>query len=158
MESTKELNMDEKVTVINLAPWNVGFNNATTPGASSFAPKAKVRIKRDEIVYQVGAGNKLLAGLDSYGSHATLYIDDEATRKYLEFDSQDGKRKQNVMSDERIMKWFELKTQNAFEKNIKENVVTMAEKSYVLDAIKRLHLDSHEKITFCQEYCKFRLF
>lgn len=157
MENT-ELNMEEKVTVINLAPWNVGFNNSTIPGATSFAPRAKVRLKRDEIVYQVNAGNRLLAGLDNEGSHATLYIDDEATRKYLEFDSADGKRKQNVISDEKIQKWFDLKTQSAFEKNIKENVVTMAEKSFVLDAIKRLGLDSYEKISFCQDYCKFRLF
>ena len=157
MENT-ELNMEEKVTVVNLAPWNVGFNNATIPGATSFAPKAKVRLKRDEIAYQVSAGNKLLAGLDSYGSHATLFVDDEATRKFLEFDSEDGKRKQNVISDEKVQKWFELKTQSAFERNIKENVVTMAEKSFVLDAIKRLRLDSYEKISFCQEYCKFRLF
>lgn len=152
-----QLNMEEKVTVINLAPWNVGFNNKTIPGASSFAPKAKVRLKRDEVIYQVNAGNRLLAGLDEFGSHATLYIDDEATRKYLEFDSADGKRKQNVISDEKVQKWFELKTQSAFVKNIKENVITMAEKSYVLDAIKRLHLDSYEKISFCQEHCKFRL-
>jgi len=154
----KELNMDEKVQVINLAPWNVGFNNSTVPGASSFAPKAKLRLKREEIIYQVGAGNKLLAGLDDEGSHATLYIDDPATRVYLGFDSEDGKRKQNVISDEKVMKWFELKTQTAFEKNIRENVVTMAEKSFVLEAIRRLKLDSYEKITFCKEYCKFRLF
>lgn len=153
-----ELNMDEKINVVNLAPWNVGFNNNTTSGATRFSPKARVRMRREEVIDQVNAGNKLLAGLDNYGSHATLYIEDEPTRKYLEFDSEDGKRKQNVVSDEKVQKWFELKTQAAFEKNVKEGVVTMAEKSFVLDAIKRLKFDSYEKISFCQEYCKFRLF
>ena len=153
-----ELNMDEKINVLNLAPWNVGFNNNTTSGATRFSPKARVRMRREEVIDHVNAGNKLIAGLDNIGSHATLYIEDEDTRKYLEFDSEDGKRKQNVVSDERIAKWFELKTQSAFEKNVKEGVVTMAEKSYVLDAIKRLKFDSYEKISFCQEYCKFRLF
>ena len=63
-----------------------------------------VRVKREELADQISAGNRLLAGLDSYGSHATLYIDDEDTRKYLEFDSEDGKRKQNVINDEKVQK------------------------------------------------------
>lgn len=152
-----EINMDEKVTVVNLAPWNVGFPNSIGRGDTNFAPSAKVRVKREEIVDQVSAGNKLLAGLDSYGSHATLFVDDEDTRKYLEFDSEDGKRKQNIISDEKVKQWFELKTQKVFEKKIRENVITRAEKSFLLNAIKRLKLDSHEKISFCQEYCKFKL-
>lgn len=152
-----EINMDEKVTVVNLAPWNVGFPNSISRGDTVFAPSARVRVKREEIADQVSAGNRLLAGLDSFGSHATLYIDDEDTRKYLEFDSEDGKRKQNIISDEKVKKWFDLKTQSSFEKNIKENVVTRAEKAFLLNSIKRLKLDSHEKISFCQEYCKFRL-
>lgn len=152
-----EINMDEKVTVVNLAPWNVGFPNSIGRGDTSFAPSAKVRMKREEIVDQVSAGNKLLAGLDSYGSHATLYIDDADTRKYLEFDSEDGKRTQNVISKEKVAKWFELKTQSSFEKNIKDNVKTRAEKQFLLKAIKELRLDSYEKIEFCKTYCKFSL-
>lgn len=153
-----ELDMDAKVTVVNIAPWNVAFPNKVRSGDTCFAPSSKVRVRRDELEAQVSSGNKLLVGIDGEGSHATLYIDDEETRKYLEFDSADGKKKQNVINDEKIQKWFELKTFSAFEKNIRENVVTMAEKNYLLTAIKRLNLDSYEKISFCQEYCKFRLF
>ena len=109
-----------------------------------------------EIVDQVSAGNRLF-GFDSYGSHATLYIEDEDTIKYLEFDSEDGKRTQDVISKDKVAKWFELKTQSAFEKNIRENVKTRAEKSFLLKAIKDLKLDSYEKIEFCKEYCKFSL-
>lgn len=151
-----DINMDEKVTVINLAPWNVGFPNLVGRGETCFAPSAKVRVKRDEISDQVSSGNKLF-GLDEIGSHATLYIDDEDTRKYLDFDSEDGKRTQKVISKDKIKKWFELETQSSFEKNIKENVVTRAEKQFLLKSIKDLKLDSYEKIAFCQEYCKFSL-
>ena len=151
-----ELNMDEKVTVINLAPWNVGFPNTVGRGDTRFAPSAKVRVKRDEISDQVSAGNKLF-GLDSEGSHATLYIDDTDTRKYLGFDSEDGKQTQKVISKDKVKVWFDLKTQSAFEKNIRENVVTRAEKQFLLKAIKDLKLDSYEKIEFCKEYCKFSL-
>jgi len=142
-----DINMDEKVTVINLAPWNVGFPNLVGRGETCFAPSAKVRVKRDEISDQVSSGNKLF-GLDEIGSHA---------RKYLDFDSEDGKRTQKVISKDKIRKWFELKTQSSFEKNIKENVVTRAEKQFLLKSIKDLKLDSYEKIAFCQEYCKFSL-
>lgn len=153
----ENINMDTKVTVVNLAPWNVAFSYSTIRGDAKFAPGAKIRMKRDEIIEQVSAGNKLLAGIDEYGSHATLFIDDAETRKYLEFDSEDGKRTQTIISDEKVQKWFELKTQSVFEKKIKANVVTRAEKAFLLNAIKRLKLDSHEKIAFCVEYCKFKL-
>jgi len=152
-----EINMDEKVTVINLAPWDVGFPNFVGREDTSFAPNAKVRMKREEIADQVSAGNKLLGGFDSYGSHATLYIDDEETRKYLEFQSEDGKRTQNIISKEKVAKWFDLKTPSSFEKNIRENVKTRAEKQFLLKTIKDLKLDSYEKIEFCKEYCKFSL-
>lgn len=153
----ENLNMDEKVSVLNIAPWNVGFPNISSVGGTSFAPNARVRMRREEIISQVNSGNKLLAGLDEFGSHATLYIEDEGTRRYLEFDSEDGKRTQNVISKDKVAKWFELKTQKTFEKNIKENVITRAEKQFLLKTIKDLKLDSYEKIEFCKEYCKFSL-
>lgn len=149
--------MDDKVSVINIATWDVGFPNIVGHGDTIISPNSSVRMKREEVIAQVSAGNKLLSGLDSYGSHATLYIDDAETRRYLEFDSEDGKRTQNVISKEKILKWFELKTATSFEKNIRENVVTRAEKKFLLKTIKDLKLDSYEKIEFCKDYCKFSL-
>jgi Fe-S cluster biosynthesis and repair protein YggX len=153
----KILNMDDKVTVRNLAPWSIGFPNLVGRGDTTIAPSSETRMKRDEIVDQVSSGNKLLTGNDSYGSHATIFIDDAETRKYLEFDSEDGKRTQNIISSDKVAKWFELKTMTAFKKNIEENVITRAEKQFVLKAIQDLKLDSYEKIEFCKEYCKFKL-
>ena len=66
-------------------------------------------------------------------------------------------RTQNVITKEKIIKWFDLKTESAFEKNIRENVKTRAEKQYLLKCIKDLKLNDYEKIKFCQEYCKFSL-
>lgn len=151
----ENFNLDKKVVVINLAPWNVGFPNIEN-GSTTFAPNGFTRMKRDEIVMQIQKGNKLF-GLDEFGSHATLYIDDAETRKYLEFDSEDGKRLQAVLTPEKIKGWFELKTFKAFERNIKENVVTRAEKQYLLRTVKDLKLNEHDKIRFCEEYCKFKL-
>lgn len=151
-----ELNMDEKVTVVNIAAWDVGFPNLTKAGDTTIAPYGKTRMRREEIEAQVMNGNRLFNGIDHKGSHATLLIQDAPTRAYLEFDTDS--EKQVVLTDEKIKAWFELKTFKAFEKNIRENVITMAEKSYLLNAIKRMKFDSYEKVSFCQEYCKFKLF
>lgn len=153
----KEIAMDKKVMVRNLAPWNVAFPNKTSSGDTCFAPSGRTRVKREEIVAQADSGNRLFNGIDTYGSHATLYVEDDAIREYIGYDSVSEGRKQVVINDDAIKKWFELKTQRAFEKNIEDNVKTMAEKTYLLEAIKRLKLDSYEKIEFCKEYCKFRL-
>ena len=156
-ETKTEFNLDKKVLVKNIAPWNVGFPNKAGVGDTLFSPTGKTRVRREEIIAQADAGNRLFNGIDDIGSHATLYIEDDETRQYLGYDSDEEKRVQNVITDEKITKWFELKTQKSFEKNIEENVKTMAEKMYLLDAIKRLHFDSYEKISFCQGYSKFKL-
>lgn len=156
MSENLTFNLDKKVTVKNIAPWNVGFPNIEDRGDTTFAPNGTTRVRRDEIIAQIQRGNKLF-GLDEYGSHATLYIDDEETRKYLEFDSDDGKRKQNVLTPEKVKSWFELKTLSVFKKKIEENVVTRAEKQYLLKLIDELKLNEYDKISFCKEYCKFSL-
>jgi hypothetical protein len=153
---SENFNLETKVTVKNIAPWDVGFPNFVSLGSTTIPPSGTIRIKREEIIAQIQRGNKLF-GIDEYGSHATLYIDDAETRKYLEFDSVDGKRTQSVLTPDKVKGWFELKTFKSFEKNIKDNVVTRAEKQYLLKIIKDLKLNEYDKIQFCQEYCKFRL-
>lgn len=152
---SENFNLDKKVTIKNIAPWVVGFPNVSG-GDTVIAESGTTRIKVDEIVAQIQRGNKLF-GIDEYGSHATIYIEDEDTRKYLEFDSEDGKRKQDIITPEKVKGWFDLKTLTAFEKNVKANVVTRAEKQYLLTLIKELKLNEHDKINFCQTYCKFKL-
>ena len=153
----KELRMDEKVEVRSIAPWNVAFTNSDGRSGTRFSPNGSTRIRREEIVQQVQANNKLFTGVDGMGSHATLYIEDETLRKYLEFDSSDGKYTQNVLTPDRARKIFALKTMNAFKKNIEEAVITRAEKRYLMKLIKDLKFNEYDKITFCQEYCKFTL-
>ena len=90
-----EINLD-KVTIKNIAPWVVGFPNVSG-GDTIVAESGTTRIKVDEIVAQLQRGNKLF-GIDEYGSHATIYIEDDETRKYLEFDSEDGKKENKIYS------------------------------------------------------------
>lgn len=156
MATTKvveEFNLDAKVTVKNIANWTVGFVRLTDGnGDISIAPNGQIRLTRNEIISQVQSGNKLLAGIDGMGSHATLFIDDTPTRVELDFDSEDGKKKQLCFNDELVSKVFSLKTQAAFEKSFVESFVTRAEKYAVIQSIKKLKINDHSKITFAEKY------
>ena len=152
-----ELNLDEKVTVRNIAGWPVGFKRIDGVGEVTIVPEGTTRLSRNEIISQIQSGNRLFSGVDGNGSHPFVIIEDEPTRKELGFDSEDGTVKQIVFSDDMVSKLFALKTQNAFEKNFKEAIVTRAEKYAVIQAIKRLKINDYSKIRFAEEYTGFKL-
>lgn len=152
----EELNLEEKVTVKNIANWTVGFRRKTEmEGDISIAPNGQVRLSRNEIIAQVQTDNKLFSGTDGRGSHATLLIDDEATRKELDFDSEDGKSKQLVFSDELVKNVFAIKSQSAFENTFRETFFTRAEKYAVIQAIKRLKINDYSRIRFAEKYTEY---
>lgn len=152
----KQLNLDEKVTVRNIAGWSVGFPKITEVGDVHVAAGGSIRLTRNEIISQVQNGNKLIAGFDGYGSHATLFVDDADTRKELEFESEDGKRKQDVYSDDKLKSIFALKTYKTFCDRFTEAFVTRAEKHAAISAIKKLKLNEYDKIQFVKEYTGYK--
>lgn len=158
-QEVKQLNMDEKVTVKNLAGWSVGFSkkDGTFAGDVTIPPKGSVRIARSEILAQVQNNNKLFVGTDGLGSHATIYVDDEDTRIEVGFEIENGKMKQKILSEEKVKEMFGLKTMRTFEKHLEKNVVTRAEKYTFIEYIKKLKLNDYEKIKISEEYCGFTL-
>lgn len=157
VNTKEELNLDQKVIVKNLAGWKVGFARIDGIGDVSISAEGNTRLSRYEIISQVQNGNKLFVGIDGNGSHATLYIDDTPTRKEVGFDSEDGKEKQIVLTDEIVKQIFSLKTQNAFEKNFVKTIKTRAEKYAVIQAIKRLRINDYSKIRFAEEYTGYKV-
>lgn len=151
----EEIRMDEKITVSSIAPWLTGFRRLLTVGDVSVAPSGVIRLSREEVLAQGQSNNKLLTGVDGYGSHATLYIEDEWTRRELGFDSDE--KKQTVLTKELVKTMFEKKTLPAFKRAVEENVVTRAEKFSLLSAIKALKINDYDKIAFCEEYCGAKL-
>ena len=85
------------------------------------------------------------------GSHATLYIEDEWTRKELGFDTDE--KKQTVINKKLVKDIFDKKTLPVFKKAVEENIVTRAEKFSLLSIIKTLKINEYDKIAFCEEYC-----
>lgn len=157
VETQEELNLDFKVTVKNLAGWKVTFARIDGVGDINIPPEGSVRLSRGEVISQVQNGNKLFTGIDGNGGHATLIVEDDATRKELGFDGEDDTNKQEVFSDDVVTRLFSLKTQNAFKKNFAESIKTRAEKYAVIQAIKRLKINDYSKIRFAEEYTGFKV-
>lgn len=156
-ETFKELNLEEKVTVKNIAGWTVGFKRIESQGDVTIPKEGTVRLTRSEIIAQTQSGNRLFNGTDDRGSHATLYIDDEPTRLEVEFDSIDEKRTQSVLTPELVKKLFDYKTVKSFEDKLKTYVVTRAEKYAIIQIIKKLKLNDFEKIRIVENYTGYKI-
>lgn len=153
--AVEEVRLDKKVMVRSIAPWLTGTSRKTSMGDITIPPKGSILLTREEIIAQAQNGNRLLTGLDALGSHATWYIEDSFTREELTFDTES--KKQTFLSEDTIKRIFDLKTQKAFEENIKSNVVTRAEKAYLLECIKSLGINDYKKIAFCVEYTGMKM-
>ena len=156
-EQSEELNMDQKVTVRNLAGWTVGFRRIETQGDVTIPKEGTVRLSRSEIIAQIQSGNRLFIGIDDRGSHATLYIEDEPTRLEVEFDSKEEKRTQLILNSDLVKKLFDYKTMKTFEDKLHEYVVTRAEKYAITQIIKKLKLNDFEKIRMVENYTGYKL-
>lgn len=146
------LNLEQKVTVRSIAGWSVGFSRIDGIGDIAIPPEGRIKLTRSEIIAQTQTDNKLFAGIDGMGSHATLYIDDVATRKELEFEGADGKRKQVVLTEDVMKNLFNIKNQSSFETQFAEAVQTRAEKYAAMQMIKKLGLNDYSKIIFAVKH------
>ena len=156
-EQPEELNMDQKVTVRNLAGWTVGFRRIETQGDVTIPKEGTVRLSRSEIIAQIQSGNRLFIGIDDRGSHATLYIEDEPTRLEVEFDSKEEKCTQLILNSDLVKKLFDYKIMKTFEDKLHEYVVTRAEKFAITQIIKKLKLNDHEKIRIIENYTGYKV-
>lgn len=155
-KNNEEIRLDKKVTVRSIAPWTTGSARKTSTGDITIPALGTVLLSREEIIAQGQNGNTLLTGIDSVGSHATWYIEDDYTRNELSFDIEN--KKQTFLTQEFINQIYGLKTQKAFEENIKKAVVTRAEKFYLLHTIKTLKLNDYTKNAFCENHCGRRIY
>lgn len=146
------LNMDEKISVKNLCEWSVSFKRLDSLGEVQINANTSMRFPRSEIYLQVQSGNNMFTGTDGIGSHARIYIEDKDTRVDLDFEDADGKKAQLVLDDNKIKELFAIKTKSAFEKAIKETVVTNAEKAKLVNSVQKFKLNEFDKVQFIQEY------
>jgi hypothetical protein len=153
----KELNLEQKVTIKNIAGWTVGFKRIEGDGDVTIPPEGTTRLSRSEIIAQVQNGNRLLTGTDNRGSHATVYTDDAPTRVELDFDIPEENITQQVLTSDAVKKLFEYKTMKSFEDKLRQMVVTRAEKYAILQIIKKEKFNDFEKIRAVENYTGFKM-
>ena len=152
-----ELNLDEKVTVKNIAGWKVTFARIEGIGDISIPADGVTKLTRNEIISQVQNGNKLFSGVRGDGNHPTLFINDALTRREVGFESEDGSTKQIVFDDKIVKNIFSIKKQEAFQDAVKNTIKVRAEKYAIIQAIKRLKINDYSKIRFVEDYTGFKV-
>ncbi len=151
----EDLNLDVKVTLRNLAGWDVTFSKLHDGyGDVIIVANGQTRLSRNEINAQIDNGNKLLTGIDGQGSHATVVIDDEATRRWVGFDTEE--RPQKVFNEKMVLDMFAMK-QSDYEDAVHANIQTRAEKYAFIEAIKKLKLNDYAKMVFASNYTGYKL-
>ncbi len=144
--------MDEKVLIKNLCNWDLFIKRILKNGDVKIAANKTVKLTREEIEAQVNNGNNLFTGTDGMGSNPRIYIEDRDLRVHLDFESEDGEVKQEILTAEEIERIINLKTFNSFKDNIEKKVVTENQKHLLLNVSKKNKLNDFEKIKFIEEY------
>lgn len=154
--SIGNFDLDKKVTIRNLADWEVSFQRIDTNnyGDVLIPPNSVARLSRSEIVAQVNNGNKLFNGLDSIGSHATIYIEDIDTRKYLGFETDN--EPQYIITINKIADILNL-DYNQFVEEIRNKIKLRFEKRLLIKYLKELDINDYAKIRFCEDYCGMKM-
>lgn len=142
---TKPLNMEKKITLKNLANWMVGFNKIESNGEVNINAVGSVRVSRAEVISQYENGNKLLRG-DGDGTHATIYIDDKATRDYLDITSE-------LIDKNKVKKIFAINGLDDFRNEIYKTFTTQAEKVLLIKIIRECGFNDFNKIRECEALC-----
>lgn len=142
---TKSLSMEEKITLKNLANWMVGFNKIESNGEVNINAGGSIRVPRAEVISQYENGNKLLRG-DGDGTHATIYIDDKATRDYLDITSE-------LIDKNKVKKIFAINGLDDFRNEIYKTFTTQAEKVLLIKIIRECGFNDFNKIRECEVLC-----
>lgn len=150
-----DFNMNENISIKNLTNFPVGFRRINGNGEVNLPPNTSILIDRAEVISQVQSKNMLFCGEGHDASHAYIFIDDKPTRIYVGFETEE--KPQSIITEEKIEKIFETKSQKNFEKAIAELAVTFAEKKMLVDTIKKLGINDYNKIKFVEKYTGMKI-
>ncbi|MEC2307619.1 hypothetical protein [Bacillus atrophaeus] len=149
-------NLDKKITIKNLCPWDLYFRKIDTHGDFRLPANGIRQITAGEVQSQVYDNTSLFTGTDGQGTHAKIYIDDKETRVHLGFETEDKEDKQEVVTVERIKQILGYKTQKAFEENVQKEILLESEKAQLFEVAKKEQINDYAKIKFIEEYTGFK--
>lgn len=152
IKEPEELDLSKQVTVRSIADWLTGFTRRTDFGGDvSISKNGVIRLTRNEIIAQVQNGNRLFIGEDGRGSHATLYIEDEPTRKEVGFINQ------KMVNEDLVKELFSIRNQSEFESRVVNDIYTRAEKYKFMVLIADLKMNDYSKISFAEKHTGYKL-
>lgn len=145
------LDMDKRSRVINLCSWAVSFTLPNSKAEILLDGGKSTIINNSELVTLADNQDIMFYGTKD-GNHARIYVDNKDFREYVGFDNAEEKRTQFILTDEEFQKIFDLKTDTAFEKNIKEKVVMSHEKQNIAIYAKKNKINDYNRIKFLEGY------
>lgn len=145
------LDMDKRSRVINLCSWAVSFTLPNSKAEILLDGGKSTIINNSELVTLADNQDIMFYGTKD-GNHARIYVDNKDFREYVGFDNAEEKRTQFILTDEEFQKIFDLKTDTAFEKNVKEKVVMSHEKQNIVIYAKKNKINDYNRIKFLEGY------
>ena len=146
IEVDKPLNLEEKITLRNIANWPVAFAREETTGDIVISANGFVRLTRNEVILQVNKGNRLFTGAKLDGNHPTIFIDDEPTRIELGYDQQ------IVLTEQLVEKLMSISDFNTFVSQVNGNIITRGEKYSFAKALEEKGFNDYKKMMYLESY------
>jgi len=144
--------------IVNICPWKVSFHLPISNADVMLGVNKKTSVNNEELIVLCENSNVMFAGTGD-GNHARIYIENDELRKFVGYDSEDGKIKQFILTDEECQKILDYKTIVTYRKHLEEDVVCNHEKTRIMEYARRVKLNDYEKINWLEQHCgmKFKL-
>ena len=149
------LDMDKRSSIKNLCSWPVSFNLPISGGSVFVGANQKTSVNNAELVALIENQNVMFAGTGN-GNHAKIYVENPELRVYVGYDSEDGKSKQFILTDEECQRILDYKTFSVFKKHVESDVVVNHEKAKIIDYARKIKLNDFEKIDFIEQHCNMK--
>ena len=151
-QERKDLDLTRKVTVKNMTNLDTYVILMERPGSIKVPRKGTALFTIGELMQQYYASVITFVGPGRDGSHADLYIMDKDVRVECGFETDDGKRVQEVNDEKVITDLFNIEKIDVFYDSLKRKIITLGEKQTLRSIISSGKVDSHEKIQIAQKY------
>lgn len=145
------LDLDKRSRVVNVCPWSICFKLPNSGAEILLEANKSKDINNAELVSLADNEDIMFYGTQ-HGDHARVFIDNKELREFVGFDDPDTKRVQFILNDEECRKIFELKTDSAFEKNVKEKAIMHHEKTILVNYARKNKINDYNRIKFLEQY------
>lgn len=150
------LDLDKRSKVTNLCPWPITFTLPNSNGELRIEGHKSTTINNGELVTMKDNNNVMLCGTGD-GNHARLYVDNPEFREHVGFEDKQSNMKQFVLIPEECERICALKTDSAFQKNVREKVLLEHEKAIFMDYCKKSNFNDYKRVLFLEEYTGIKL-